>query len=85
MDYSLEGLITSSETPGSIDVLNSYGQIIPEDQFPIFNPILKTIELLEPAPSVVNFTLNLMSTFAPERSQKYTYLSLVLSKTRAGR
>ena len=46
VDYSLEGLITSSETPGSMDVLNSYGKIIPEDQFPIFNPILKTNELI---------------------------------------
>ena len=46
VDYSLEGLITSSETPGSMDLINSYGRIIPEDQFPIFNPILKTSELL---------------------------------------
>jgi len=38
--FSLDGLLSGSEYPGTFDALNSSGRIIPEKDFPIFNPIL---------------------------------------------
>jgi hypothetical protein len=45
--YSLNGLLNSSEYPGTFDAVNSSGRIIPEKYFPIFNPILQTNDFLQ--------------------------------------
>ena len=41
VSYSLANYIGNSDVPGTFDIVNSAGRIIPEKDFPIFNPILK--------------------------------------------
>jgi hypothetical protein len=41
ISYNISNYISSSEIPGTYDPVNSYGRIIPEKHFPIFNIELK--------------------------------------------
>jgi len=45
--YSLDGLLSSNEIPGIFDPFNSSGRIIPQKDFPLFNPVLKKGEFLK--------------------------------------
>ena len=42
VDYSLKEYLSDSDVPGSVDLLNSAGRVIPVDHFPIFNTTLTT-------------------------------------------
>ena len=41
VSYSLSSYLSEDEIPGNFNNFNSYGKIIPESHFPIFNPVLK--------------------------------------------
>ena len=38
--YNLDSVLGTGENPGTMDVGNSFGRVIPEKQFPIFEPVL---------------------------------------------
>ena len=41
VSYSLANYINNTDVPGTFDIVNSAGRIIPEKDFPIFKPVLK--------------------------------------------
>ena len=41
VSYNLTNYLNNGEIPGTFDIINSAGSIIPEKDFPIFNPVLK--------------------------------------------
>jgi len=42
IEYSLEDVLNTGEVPGTIDTRSTVGQIVAEEYFPVFNPVLKT-------------------------------------------
>ena len=46
VEYSMESVLNGND-PGEMDIQNSIGRVIPEYQFPIFNPILKSNDFFE--------------------------------------
>jgi len=45
--YNLSSYLNNEETPGTFNIFNSSGRIVPESHFPIFNPILKKSSFYE--------------------------------------
>ena len=46
IEYSLKDVLKTGEIPGTVDTLTTIGQIIPEEYFPVFNPVLTTNDFL---------------------------------------
>ena len=42
IEYSLRDVLNDGEIPGTVDPLNTVGQIVAEEYFPTFNPVLTT-------------------------------------------
>ena len=46
VEYSMESVLNGKD-PGEMDIENSIGRVIPEYQFPIFSPVLKSNDFFE--------------------------------------
>ena len=46
IEYSLSNLLGSGEVPGTVEPFTTLGRVIPEEHFPIFNPVLTTNNFL---------------------------------------
>ena len=46
IEYSLKDVLKTGEIPGTVDTLTTIGQIVAEEYFPVFNPVLTTNNFL---------------------------------------
>lgn len=46
IEYSLKDVLKTGEIPGTVDTLTTIGQIVAEEYFPVFNPVLTTNDFL---------------------------------------